>query len=337
MKKRSYLKYIFHTIIIIGVIVAGIKYLNGDEVSHAFRTFNYWYAPLILALSLGYFLLKSWRFVVLMRPVSDLPWLTIMKGYLAGQAVALLPGGVAARAGLMEQAGEDVGKSSVPVAFNSLLDQFFLIMGALVAALWFEEVRFTVFALLGVILALGVALAIPALRERVIDLCAWTANKCNIRAEWRQFLRAVPEVASFRTLSIAMALTIVAFTFQIVALELALRGMDSPLPVYKVFMAFVIPTILGRIIPTPGGFGVTEAGMVGFLISISEISSATAAAAVAVFRVGTIVFEVLVGAVIYFFVWRGEKEADEASMPVDETNANFRSEPEKSLAGSSNL
>lgn len=337
MKKRSYLKYVFHAIIITGVIIAGVKYLNGDEVTRAFYTFNYWYAPLILSLSLGYFLLKGWRFVVLMRPVSDLPWLTIMKGYLAGQAVALLPGGMAARAGLMEQAGEDVGKSSVPVAFNSLLDQCFLILGALVAALWFEEVRFTVFTLLGVILTVGVALAIPDIRERVINLCAWAAHKCNIREEWRRFLRAVPEVASFRTLSVAMALTILAFTLQIIALELALRGVGSPLPVHKVFMAFVIPTILGRIIPTPGGFGVTEAGMVGSLISISEISSATAATAIAVFRVGTIVFEVLIGATIYFFVWRGERESDEASKLVGQANTSFTAESEKGLAGNPNL
>lgn len=90
MKKRSCLKYIFHAVVIVGVIFAGTKYLSGDEVAKAFHTFNYWYAPFILAFSTGYFLLKGWRFVVLMRPISDLPWLTIMKGYLAGQAVALL-------------------------------------------------------------------------------------------------------------------------------------------------------------------------------------------------------------------------------------------------------
>jgi uncharacterized protein (TIRG00374 family) len=323
MKKRSYLKYIFHTVVIIGIIIAGIKYLSGDELAEAFRTFNYWYAPLILALSTGYFLLKGWRFVVLMRPISDLPWLTVMKGYLAGQAVALLPGGVAARAELMGEAGEDVGESGAPVLYSSLLDQVFLILGALIAALWFEEVRTTIFILLGVMILLGIALAIPQIRNKVLDLCAWAANKCNVSEEWQNFLEAMAELANVRTLSIAMALTVVAFTLQGVALDLALRGVDHPLPVHQVFMAFVLPTILGRIVPVPGGFGVTEAGMVGFLVSVSDISGGTAAAAVAIFRIGTIVFEVLVGAIVYFFVWRGEKEADETKVVLSEREKGF--------------
>ena len=252
-----------------------------------------------------------------MRPISDLPWLTIMKGYIAGQAVALLPGGVAARAGLMSEAGEDVGESGAPVAYSSLLDQVVLILGALIAALWFEEVRMAIFIALGVIVLLGAVLAIPQVRKQVLNLCAWAAHKFNISEEWQNFLEAMAELANFRTLSIALGLTVIAFTLMGVALDLALRGVGHPLPAYQVFMAFVLPTILGRIVPVPGGFGVTEAGMVGFLVSISDITSGTAAAAVAVFRIGTIVFEVLVGAIVYFFVWRGEKEADEAKRAAE--------------------
>ena len=121
--KKGYLKYVFHIIVIIGVIVAGTKYLDGEELALAIRTFDYRYALLIPTLTMISFLLKGWRFIVLMRPISNLPWWTVMKGFIAGQAVVLLPGGIAARAGLMAQAGGDAAKSGVPVIFASGLDQ----------------------------------------------------------------------------------------------------------------------------------------------------------------------------------------------------------------------
>jgi uncharacterized protein (TIRG00374 family) len=250
-----------------------------------------------------------------------------MKGYIAGQAVVLLPGGIAARAGLMGQAGGDVAKSGVPVIFASGLDQVVFITSSLVAALWFEEARLTILILLAILFLAGAILFISHTRNWLLRLSNWTAGRLNVLESWQKFIQAIPEVATFRTIFISLAIAFMAFILDVNALNFSLRGVGFPLPLHQVFIAYVLPLMLGRIVPVPGGFGVTEAGMLGFLVSVSTISAAKAAAAVAIFRIGTVVFEVILGAFVYFFIWGGDKEAVNVAQVVSEGEKNFASNP----------
>jgi uncharacterized membrane protein YbhN (UPF0104 family) len=74
------------------------------------------------------------------------------------------------------------------------------------------------------------------------------------------------------------------------------------------FLAFVIPTILARTVPIPGGVGVAEASMVGFLVSASELGPNTAAVVAIIYRIALIAFPALVGGLVYLLAWRGEEE-----------------------------
>jgi hypothetical protein len=53
--------------------------------------------------------------------------------------------------------------------------------------------------------------------------------------------------------------------------------------------------------------------MVGFLTSTSDLGNAAAFAASAIFRIVTILLPAAIGALIYFFGWRGEEEAEAAT------------------------
>lgn len=310
--KISHLKYVLHAAVLVGLVVAGAKYLNGEELIEAVKKFDYSYAPIMLALSAGYLLLKSWRFVLLMRPVSDLPWGVVFKGFAAGQAATLLPGGVAARAGIMNQVGVSVATSSAPVAFSSGLDQVVFIVGSLVAALWFEDVRLAALIVMSVLAFIGLIALIPATRHWVADAADWLAEKLGIGEQWQNFLEAVPEVATPRVMATTMAVTLVLFAIKLVMLDLCIRGVGQTVSPPTLFLAFILPTMLGRLFPVPGGVGVTEAGMVGFLVSTAQINTNTATAAVAIFRVVTVLFQALLGALVYFFFWDGREEVEEA-------------------------
>lgn len=308
MEKKDYLKYILHAAILIGLVVAGVKYLNGEEVLEAIRTFDYRYALVMGALALAYLFSKAWRFVLLTRQISDVPWGVIFKVYVAGQPAAYLPGGIAARAGLMKEVDIPVGKGSVPVIFNSLLDQVVLISGALIAALWFERARTSVLIIIGVIAALGVALYIPASRRLIMQVFERIAKKFNFLDQWEKFLEALPKAMSLRLFGITLGITILATVFQIITLDLAIRGVGATLSYSVLALAYFLPIVLGRLSGLPGGVGVTEAGMVGVLHTMSDLSTPTVFAAVAIFRLAVIVFTGLVGALVYFFMWRGEDE-----------------------------
>jgi uncharacterized protein (TIRG00374 family) len=88
-------------------------------------------------------------------------------------------------------------------------------------------------------------------------------------------------------------------------LDLSLRGFGLTASYPTLFLAYILPAMLGRLSALPAGVGLTEAGMVGFLASTAGIDADIAAVAAAVFRVGTVFFQALLGALVYFFGLEG--------------------------------
>lgn len=308
-EKRDYLTAVLHAVVLLGIGVAAVKYLNGEEVIRAFETFNYWVAPFILLLSTSFLLLKGVRFALLMEPFREnLPWIVSFKAYVAGQAATLLPGGIAARAGLMKQVNVPVAKSSVAIAFSSIIDQFYFVLGSLLAALWFPVARIPALITLGGITAVLLILLIPVARRWLARAADWLAAKLHIQEKWHTFLQAVPQVFTWRIMGLSLGLTLVAFAAEATALDLATRGVGLELSYPTVLLGFFLPTMLGRILPLPGGVGITEASMVGILAAVSDADPNQLAAAVAVFRVGAIFFQAFLGAIVYFTLWKGAEE-----------------------------
>lgn len=306
--KGKYLKYILHVAVLIGLIVAGVKYINGEEVLQALKSYNYAFAPVLLGLSALYLALKAWRFVQLMRPVSDVNGNVMFRGYVAGTAATLVPGGVAARAGLMKQAGISVAESGMPVALSSILDQVAFVGSALIAAFWFESIRVPMLIVLGVLIGLTVIFLFPAPRRWLGNIAAAIAKRFNVADQWKNFLQSGREVINTRTILVTLAITLVGLLVQVIILDFSLRGFGFNVSYATLFFAYIVPTMLGRISALPAGVGVTEASMVGFLSSSAGVDADTGLAATAIFRIATVFFQALLGALVYFFAWRGEKE-----------------------------
>ena len=306
--KGKYLKYILHAVVLVGLIIAAVKYINGEEVLGALKSFNYSYAPALLTLPAIYLSMKAWRFIQLMRPVSDIPGNVLFRGYVAGTAATLVPGGVAARAGLMQQAGVSVSKSGIPVALSSILDQAVFVGTALLAAFWFEGVRVPALILLGILVLFTILFIVPASRRWLDGMAAAIAKRFNYADQWKKLLQSGREVLNARTLLVALAITVAAFLVEVFVLDLSLRGFGFNVPYTTLFFAYILPQMLGRLSALPAGVGVTEASMVGFLSSSAGIDPDTALAAAAIFRIATVFFQALLGALVYFFAWRGENE-----------------------------
>lgn len=310
---KKYLKWGLNIAVLIGLIFAGFKYLNGDDIREAFQSFDYRYAPFILGLSAIYLAVLSWRFGFFFQPLIDkVKWWTLMKAYAAGQAATLLPGGVAARAGLLKQADVPISKSAVPVVYSSLFTQLVLLSAALIAAIWVQTVRVPALILLGVLLGVIALLILPATRRYLLSFADWVAAKFSAKDEWHDFLENVQDSLDPFSLGVAVLLTVVGVALKIIALDLVIRGLGFSLPYSSLILAYVLPTILGRISGMPGGgLGVTEAGMVGYLTSTSDMGNGSAFAAAAMFRVATDFFIALLGGLIYATLWRGDQEVAE--------------------------
>jgi uncharacterized protein (TIRG00374 family) len=116
------------------------------------------------------------------------------------------------------------------------------------------------------------------------------------------------EVAQPKILAATIFITIFGIVLQVIILAFTMKGVGLDVPLPTLFLAYILPTMFGRISAVPGGVGVTEAGIAGFLSSTAGVDPDLGVAAAAIFRIATVFFQALLGALMYFFWWRGEGE-----------------------------
>jgi uncharacterized protein (TIRG00374 family) len=303
------LKYLLHAAILVGLIVAGVRYLNSDKVLEALRSFDPFFGLLVLIVPAVQLALKSWRFEVFLRPFGVRNRSTVMRAYAAGQPATLLPGGIAARIGLLRQAHVPVATSAAAVLFSSLFDQAVFILGLFVTALWFPAARSAALITLAAIAVVVLLLVVPAIRRLLGGVLLWLSSKVGLEAGAERFGEAVRRDLSKRVVLGAFGLSLAAFATDVLLLDFSLRGVGLDVPLPEVFLAYLLPTMLGRLSALPaGGIGLAEAGIVGYLAGVSGLPPSIAVVAAAVFRVSTVFLQALYGAVVYWFAWRGEHE-----------------------------
>jgi uncharacterized protein (TIRG00374 family) len=313
---KKWLKYGLHVAVLVGVVWAGVKTLNGEEVQKALDNFNWWIAPIVCLLGLGSVLIKAWRFATLLKQTNDISRSVAMKAYVAGQSMTLLPGGIAARSGLLEQVGVKVEESSPAVALSSITDQLAFILCGSIAAMWFEAARKPVLIFLAFLAVLGLILGFEASRTWLIKVIEIILGKFNWHEKWRGFVDGMAKTVDFKVIAVGVGNALMSFALLALALYLCMQGVGKNLPIMIVLLAYTIPTMIGRISAMPGGFGLTEVGMVGVLDKMPGVRLDQAAAAVLVFRVGTVLFTALVGGILYYTGWR---KVTENSTPVATT------------------
>lgn len=306
--KGRWLKHLLSLVILAGVALAAKKYLHGEAVLAALASFDTALLPLLAFLPAMYLVLKGVRFVLMMRPVTQLRDSVIFRAFLAGQAATLVPGGVAARAGLLTQAGEPLGRTVAPVALSSVLDQVMFVLSAILAALAFPAARQPTAITVAVVLGLAALLLTRRVRTWLTGMAERGARRMGLSGPWNDFRESLPAVVTVPRMAQALVLTAVAFFLKIVIFAVSMDGVGHSLPYAVLFLAYILPTMLGRIAPTPGGVGLTEAGMVGLMAATSTIPLEVAAAGVAIFRVASVLYEAVLGALVYFLAWKGEGE-----------------------------
>lgn len=304
----KYLKYILHVVVILGVVLAGVRYLDSEVVLDSLGSFTLPLVILVLSIPALQLALKSWRFVVFLRPLVRLRSSVIFRAYAAGQPATLLPGGIVARIGLMKEVEVPVGTSSAAVLFSSLFDQVVFVLALMLAALLFPAARAAAMIVLGLVAVITLLLVLEPVRQWLARGARWLVTRFGFEAGWEHFAQAVRELSP-SIIGAALLLSLAAFAGDLFLLDVSLRGVGYTLPYAQLFVAYLLPTMLGRLSALPaGGIGIAEAGMVGYLVLFSSITPDVAAAAVAVFRVAAIFLQAVFGALVYFFFWRGERE-----------------------------
>lgn len=305
---RDHWRWALNGVVLGGLVVAGTKYLSGDQFWKAIAQFRPLYALPILALTLLYLAIRGARFGVPLHYLSGLDRLTAGVASVAGEGAALMPGGVMTYIAMLKEVGVKVGRSGASVAWISVLDQGLFVSLSLVAALWLPAARKGALAVVAMLVVGGVLLAIPLTRLWIVVAWETLLLKVNLLVSWRAGLDAMRDLMNARVVSAGLALTLAAAFAMAGALDLAVSGLGADITFASALLAYTLSSMLGRLTPLPGGVGVTEAALVGVLHKVGGISLEQAAAATALFRVGTTLFGAVVGTAVYALWWHRRVE-----------------------------
>ena len=97
----------------------------------------------------------------------------------------------------------------------------------------------------------------------------WVTGKFGFKEQLHDFLENVTDLLNTSTILWTLGLTVGSVVLEIVALDLTIRGVGESISYATLALAYVLPTMLGRLSGLPAGLGVTEAGMLGFLTGFS--------------------------------------------------------------------
>ena len=300
---RDHWRWALNGAVLIGLLIAGTKYLSGGQFWEAIAHFRWIYALPILGFMLLYLAIRGARFGVPLHHLSGLDRMTAGICSVAGEGAALMPGGVMTYLAMLKEVGVKVGRSGASVAWISLLDQSLFISMSVIAALWIPMARSGAIAVLSLLIIGAVLLAIPMTRLWLIVAWETILLKIGALVSWRNGLDAMRDLFSVRISVAGLLLTVAAALTMGGALNVAVSGLGADITFAAALLAYTLSTMLGRLTPLPGGVGVTEAALVGVLHKVGGISVEQAAAATAIFRVGTTLFGAVVGTAVYSLWW----------------------------------
>ena len=196
--------------VLIGLLLAGFKYLSGGQFWSAIAHFRWGYAPLIVGLTLLYLAIRGLRFGVPLHYLAGLDRLTAGTCSVAGEGAALMPGGVMTYLAMLKEVGVKVGQSGASVAWISVLDQGLFVSMSLLAALWIPLARGAASVIAVMLLIFGVLLAVPLTRLWLVVAWESVLLQFGLLVQWRNGAAAMRDLMSPRVLGAGVLTTIAA-------------------------------------------------------------------------------------------------------------------------------
>lgn len=135
-----------------------------------------------------------------------------------------------------------------------------------------------------------------------------------------------------RNLVLPSVISCAAWLCECLSLWVILGGFGEPTGIPLATFFYATSTLVGAIVPVPGGLGVTESALMGQMTTMGHVESSTATAAMILVRFATLWFAVLCGFVALSAIKRRypgllAKDAKDPRTPVAEATADPKASP----------
>ncbi|MDQ6857245.1 MAG: flippase-like domain-containing protein [Candidatus Dormibacteraeota bacterium] len=305
IRQRIFSRRRIPLLLALAVIASLIVASNPSQVGSAIERFHVRDIPIIVGLSVGYYVLQGVRWWTLLRIVSNRPPLgeTVLMT-LTGQATALLPLGELTRAILLARVRDiAVGSAIAAVTVQELLYSALLIAAALPGSSRYYFARAGVAAALGGTILVVVLLTVrpvyrllrrgvarmPVLQRMMGSIDRLQADTVILFENWRTYV--------WLWISAVQALMAVSL-FYFVVNAIAPGRLDW------VTAAFIysISNVASAITLSPGSLGAFEATTAGLLVAAGGLPFGVATAAAVVHRLADKGLSAVIGVSLYAYV-----------------------------------
>ncbi|MFZ0168278.1 MAG: lysylphosphatidylglycerol synthase transmembrane domain-containing protein [Candidatus Dormiibacterota bacterium] len=297
------LRRVLPALISLAILGLIIEYVQPSHLGSALSRFHLAYLPIVLALSMGYYLLKGYQWHLFLKPLKlDHGAVETILIYFAGQPTAILPLGELSRAFILRQhAKVSLGEVSATVVVQELLYPIGLIAAAVPGAGRFPGAQAAVVVALLGILAISTILLWP----RAFNLVMRFAVRIPVIRRYSDDLTSLHQdviVIARRPASLGPALLgPVAAVIAIAMFYFTIRSVGVNMGIYQVAFVYAIAHLAGGISLLPGGVGAYEGSMTVLLVAFG-VAGPVAAAIAILNRAFDRVLVTIVGTVVYFAI-----------------------------------
>jgi uncharacterized protein (TIRG00374 family) len=302
-KKKILLSVVFGAVIYLAFSI----YADFDKLLISFGKFNWWWLPLILALSFGNYIFRflKWQYYTKIINI-EIPVKKSFLIFLSAFVMSVTPGkmGEVLKSYLLKEENGTAISKSAPIIIAERLTDFISIVLLCISGAYVFNYGQSLVILVGVFF-LGVTVII-SYRKLSLKLISFLEKIKFISKHIHKIHTAYDSIynlVKIKPLIIATLISLVSWFFECMGFFIVLKvfAQTSNIDVSLMTATFIyaFSTIVGAIAMMPGGVGATEATLTGLMLLL-QIPKDISVASTIIIRVSTLWFAVLVGIIALY-------------------------------------
>jgi uncharacterized protein (TIRG00374 family) len=284
-------------------LYGAIVVYNGlDKIGHSLEHFKVSAFVLACGLAFGNYVLRflKWEFYLARLDIRGVPKVDSFLTFLSGFVLTVTPGkvGEVFKSLILFEAYDVAMTKTAPIVVAERATDVIGIVVLIVFGAAFGFGGGLVWAGIGAGLVLGllVVVANKKLSLSMIGLVARMPGKIGaIAPKLEAAYDSLATMLRPKNLFVPSLLSAAAWMLECLALWVILGGFGETTSIPLSTFFYATSTLVGAIVPVPGGLGVTESSLMGQMTTIGHVSTSTATAAMILVRFATLWFAVVVG------------------------------------------
>jgi glycosyltransferase 2 family protein len=299
--KANIRKVLYAMLLGVGVYFGLALYGGLDKIRDSLAIFHVETFAFACALAFGNYVLRflKWEFYLARLEIRGIPKLDSFLTFLSGFVLTVTPGKVGEvfkSLVLFETHGVPMTKTAPIVVAERATDVIGIVVLIVFGSLGFSGGLVWAGIGSGLVLALLVVVANRRLSMSLIELVARIPGRVGKMApKLEAAYESLATMLAPRNLFVPSLLSAAAWTLECLALWVILRGFGQTTSIPLATFFYATSTLVGAIVPVPGGLGVTESALMGQMTSIGHVDKGIATAAMILVRFATLWFAVVVG------------------------------------------